>query len=559
MAGAQAYDPRSPSQSPLGILAAPADPVAYFQTAARARSLLGAQQLAAAEPLIEQLVREYPRDGENWGLLARVKIGLQKYAEAADALQRAGTILGWRVTPLMAGANLAAARLAAGDRQGALAALRTDIFEHRDIYRARLLDRAPFASVRTDPEFLALVGRPDTTGWGRERGWRYDLDYLVDEVKRVNPVYHDALPPEFIRRAEELKRNIPRLSIDEFAVGMAQMLAALHQGHTELFISPGLRSLPVRFYLFPEGIFITDASGQYSDLVGSRVTSIGNVSAEEALRRVNTMQSVDGDMEYVFMGPAMMRIANYLKVLGVAPRVDTIAVTVESRGGRRRTVRLPSARDSLPRSRMPLPRRVATPLWLSRVERNLWEVALPEHDALYVQMNQVQGDSTESLPDFGKRLWQVLESQKPKNLILDVRLNGGGTTQQYPELLRTIVAFKRNADRRLYVLIGRNTYSATANLITDLERLADPVFVGEASAECCSLHGDAAGVVLPYTGIAGRVTGVKWNLSREVFDGRREMSPQVPVQLTARAYFAGEDPVLAAVFRLIQAGRTGGK
>jgi hypothetical protein len=208
---------------------------------------------------------------------------------------------------------------------------------------------------------------------------------------------------------------------------------------------------------------------------------------------------------------------------------------------------------------MPLPRRVATPLWLSRVERNLWEVALPEHDALYVQMNQVQGDSTESLPDFGKRLWQVLESQKPKNLILDVRLNGGGTTQQYPELLRTIVAFKRNADRRLYVLIGRNTYSATANLITDLERLADPVFVGEASAECCSLHGDAAEVVLPYTGIAGRVTGVKWNLSREVFDGRREMSPQVPVQLTARAYFAGEDPVLAAVFRLIQAGRTGGK
>ncbi len=163
----------------------------------------------------------------------------------------------------------------------------------------------------------------------------------------------------------------------------------------------------------------------------------------------------------------------------------------------------------------------------------------------------MRDDAAETLPAFGIRLWNVLEAQKPKHLILDLRHNPGGTTSLYPELLRTVIAYTRVPDRKLYVLIGRSTYSAAGNFITDLERLANPVFVGEASSECCNLNGDVTSVQLPHSGLSGTLSGVRWNLSGDVFDGRREMSPQVPVQLTAAAYFAGLDPALDAVFRLI--------
>lgn len=123
------------------------------------------------------------------------------------------------------------------------------------------------------------------------------------------------------------------------------------------------------------------------------------------------------------------------------------------------------------------------------------------------------------------------------------------------ELLRTVIAFSRVPSHRIYALIGRRTYSATANFITDLERLATPIWVGEASSECCNFHGDASHVVLPFSRIEGEISTVRWNLSQNVFDGRREMSPDVPVQLTAKAYFAGQDPALEAVFRLIQESR----
>jgi hypothetical protein len=62
-------------------------------------------------------------------------------------------------------------------------------------------------------------------------------------------------------------------------------------------------------------------------------------------------------------------------------------------------------------------------------------------------------------------------------------------------------------------------------------------------------------VTLPYSGTNGEFSLVRWNLSMNVFDGRREMSPDVPVQLTAKDYFAGRDPALDAVFRLIDDGK----
>jgi hypothetical protein len=66
--------------------------------------------------------------------------------------------------------------------------------------------------------------------------------------------------------------------------------------------------------------------------------------------------------------------------------------------------------------------------------------------------------------------------------VLDVRHNNGGNTATYTELLRTLVAHSTIEGNRLYVIIGRGVYSATGNLITDLERLASPVFVGEPSS-----------------------------------------------------------------------------
>lgn len=556
-AEAQTYDPAT-GQSPLSLLAAPADGVAYFQVKERARELFQAQKWAEAEPLLEQLARDYPRDPENWTLLGFVKRYLNKPVEAAAAFEKAGPLIGWDIQNWN-GYRMAAAWLAAGDRRKALDLLRWMITERHGFLRGSLYDDQRFTALRNDPEFLELIGRPSTAGWTRDEGWLRDIDFLYGELKRVNPDYRDVpFPAELTRRYEALKRNVPRLSDEEIFMGMNRMLAVLHQGHVVLWASRGNRYLPVRLYAFPEGVFIVEADPAYRDLAGSRVVSFGSMPADEALRRMSEGQSVDGDMQHLW-GVSNLAETAWLKGIGATQRVDSVRLTVQRPGQAARTVMV-ATRDTERagrQDRLVAPPAVAAPLFLSHMDSTFWHTPVPEHDALFVQVNNLVDAPAETLAQYGRRLGGVVDTTHARNLILDIRHNNGGTTQLYPELLRSLIAYSRGAGRQVWVLIGRRTFSAAGNFVTDLERLTSPFFVGEASSECCNLYGDPVSVTLPYSGTHGELTAVKWQLSAPG-DRRREISPEVPVQLTAAAYFAGRDPALEAIYRLIEARRAAG-
>jgi hypothetical protein len=539
----------------------PKDGLAYYETKLRAKKLL-AERNPEAEALVERLVREYPRDPENWLLLGNLKQGLKKYAEAAAAHERAGALWGWDIGSFH-GYDAAANHLAAGNKRAALDRLRWLIHENHGYWRAKLYDLSMFEPLRKDPEFLALIGRPDTTGWSRTKGWLYDIDLLRSEIKRVNPDYrHKPFPTEFTRRYEQLKRDVAKLSDEQIFFEMQRMLAVLKQGHLVLWADETAkvpnRYLPLRFYAFPEGIFIIDAEPEHKALIGSRLITIGSLPAEEALRRLAEARSVDGEMQYVWGTSALAESYN-LRGMGAIQSVDAVNLTVQLPGGESRRVSVPTlakAREGR-QDRLLAPQGVTAPLFVRSLDQSHWEQPLADYDAQYVQVNNIRDDKDETIAAFGQRLWTVLDKAKPKNLILDIRHNNGGTTQMYPELLRTLIAFTRIPGNQLYVLMGRRTYSAAGNFVTDLERLTDPIFVGEASSECCNLYGDPTYVLLPYSKVQGELTAVKWQLS-EPGDRRREMSPEVPVQLTAKAYFAGEDPALETVFRMIAAKRGAG-
>lgn len=548
-AAAQLHDPKT--QSPLALVApGPKDPLAYYDAKTRAATLVNQGKMPEAEPLLEQITRDYPRDGDNWFQLGYAKYALGKFTEAAAAFERAGASLSWGGG--YPARSAAIANLKAGNRRAALDYLRLHAFGSADMNRSGFFDREDLASLRGDPEFLEIAGRPDATGWSRDYGWRRDVQDLRDEVKRLDAEYRDRpLPPEFERRYAELEANVPRLSDEQIYVGLNRMLAVLGQGHTAVWTVADSRvafkALPLQFWVFPEGIFVVGASDENKGLIGSRLVSIEGVAAEEALRRVNETQSVDGDNEYVYLGAELLREAPYLFGLGITRSVDTIRVALQKPGESSKSLALATSKERMPNRLMPLPN-VAAPLYLEEQKQSNWERALPEQSAMYLRVNMYDPNQSPHALALRKRIAEGA----PKNLILDLRFNDGGSTSLYAELLRTLIGFSLQPERRLYVLIGRNTYSATGNLITELEQLANATFVGEPSSECCTLYASPSPFTLPYSKLRGRIPTRRSNLSRKGFDFRREMDPHVPVIMTAKDYFAGRDPLMDAVVRMIE-------
>ncbi|MDB4914153.1 MAG: hypothetical protein JWM95_1797 [Gemmatimonadetes bacterium] len=548
----QSYDPAR--NDPLSLAAGPSDPISYFHTRRQVADWLNQRKDSLAEPVAKKLTETYPRDGVNWVYFAFAAHNLKHYRASAAAYEQAGALLGWSA-PHFAGINAARNWVAAGDTAAALRMIRFTIVDQHDTYRTNFYDDSAFAALRPSPEFQRLTGHVDVSKLSRIAGWQYDIDYLSGEVARVAPDYRAApLPTEFVRRRDALKRSVPKLMDEQILVEINRMLATLHQGHTGMWsVAPGSRlrltKLPLQLYAFPDGIFVVDASEKHRDLIGARLVSIEKTQAERALARVNELQSVDGDMEYLQGGALMLAEVQVLRGLGIMYSDTTVSVGLQMRDGRHEERSL-SVEPITGREKLPPPPSVPTPLYLTRLESNYWAEPLPDHDALYVQLNQMQSDKGEALPAFGARVRAMLVDSRARNVIVDVRHNDGGLAQLYTPLLRALTEFSMAPGHQIYLLTSRTTYSAAGLFATDMELLTKPIFVGEPPGDCCNIHGTAPTVILPFSKLRGRVSAMRYNRS-DPWDQRREISPGVPVFLTAADYFAGRDAALETTFRLI--------
>jgi C-terminal processing protease CtpA/Prc len=125
--------------------------------------------------------------------------------------------------------------------------------------------------------------------------------------------------------------------------------------------------------------------------------------------------------------------------------------------------------------------------------------------------------------------------------VLDLRLNGGGDNRTYGPLLESL---KRLAtDKRIAVLISRETFSAAMQFIIDVEQETPAVFVGEPTGGSPNHFGNATLLQLPNSGLNAHVATVAWTTAGKD-DTRLAREPDILVTHESGPFFSGEDPTI---------------
>lgn len=540
------------------LLVTPRNGGEFYRQLTNGNLLLDQQKWSEAEIIFSKLSQDYPLHGKIWGQLGVALRQQKKYADAIRAYEKVMEIQGPGL-PYNARYWIAVSYAALGNTNAALDTLHQLVFNDAYLQRPELLADSNFAGLKNNSRFRAIAGKEDVSQLSRNEGWRHDIDYLAAELKRNNSS-GAPIPEEFWRRQRELKASLPKLNDFQIVMGMSHMLNALDRGHTALWLGfPGakvdFRPMPIHLYIFPEGIFITQGLQGYSDLAGAQVLAFDKTSAAEAIRRMQTARSKESAMEDLWISPRMLEMPAVLKGLGITQQSDRAELTLKMPDGSKVIKTLNVIEMSEPNFKLAPPPSVKPPLFLSKVKEVHWLEELPQHNAIYVQINNIMSDKDETMPQFGIRLRQVINETKPSSIIVDLRHNNGGNTFTYQEVLRTLTAFSTIEENKVYVLIGRNVYSAAANFCTDLERMVKPIFVGEPTSATGNQWGDESQFVLPYSRITGAFSGLRWQLSHP-WDKRHSIVPDVPVQLTAKDYFQGNDPALDAIFHMITTAET---
>ena len=188
-----------------------------------------------------------------------------------------------------------------------------------------------------------------------------------------------------------------------------------------------------------------------------------------------------------------------------------------------------------------------TPLWLKDLDKKYFFEYLAEEKVVYVRQSEVQDDVNENIADFYARVIEFVNGNEVEKLILDLRLNGGGNNyKNKPVITGLLKCEKINQPGKLFVVLGRRTFSACQNLVNELENYTEAIFVGEPTAENVNFFGDNRIVRLPNSNLPVRLSYLWWQ-DKDPRDNRPWTPPHIAVDLSFEDYLINRDPVLSTI------------
>ncbi len=129
-------------------------------------------------------------------------------------------------------------------------------------------------------------------------------------------------------------------------------------------------------------------------------------------------------------------------------------------------------------------------------------------------------------------------------MVLDVRLNGGGNNYNNKQVITGIIENRKiNQTGKLYVIIGRRTFSACQNLVNELTNYTNAIFIGEPTAENINFYGDNRKVVLPNSKMPVYLSFAWWQ-DMPQWENGPHTQPDILVASSFTDYRDNKDPVL---------------
>jgi tetratricopeptide (TPR) repeat protein len=386
--------------------------------------------------------------------------------------------------------------------------------------------------------------------------WRADLRYLAEQLPaRHMNLFHTMTREQFEQAVKRLDERIPSLTEQQIFVEMMRIVARVEDNHTLItkdrkggFV---IRMYPLALYLYRDGLFVQAAAPEYARAVGARVSKIGNASIEQAMRVARECVSRDNEMTIKDSLPSILIIPEMLFGLGLIEDMENARFVVEKDG----------EQITLDLKPVPLGSRekwvdargnalAPTPLWLKNPRNNYWFEYLADSKTVYVQYNAVGNKRDESVADFFKRVFALVDANPVDRFVLDIRRNSGGINPlNLPILHGLIRRNKINQPGKLFAIIGRSTNSAAVFLTGDLEEHTHAIFVGEPTGGKPNHYGGGRGwhrFLLPHSRLTIYYSNAFNQRGAQDVDGPW-FAPMIAAELTSEDYRSNRDPAMEAI------------
>ncbi|MGH9767564.1 MAG: S41 family peptidase [Blastocatellia bacterium] len=378
----------------------------------------------------------------------------------------------------------------------------------------------------------------------REEKWREDLKYLAGELpKRHKNLFFKITREQFDREIARIAEAVPKLSDPEIRLALWRLAAMIGDPHTRIQYGRE-KTYPIVIYQFSDGAFVAAATEEYKNALGAKLIKIGRTDVERAKEIVRSIITAENESWFKQQFPNYLTDPDILYLLKILPGASEGDFTFKDRNGKQFVIRL---RPVLTKEPVKLVRPFdsppgKTPLYLRNAEQYYWREYLADSKTLYLHYRRCAEMPSQPFNKFAEALLKFMDENPVERMVIDLRLNGGGNSAIFDPFIAALSKrWDVNRTGRLFVLIGRGTFSSAYLNALRLKRDTKAILVGEPTGQRPNAYGEVRTMNLPHSKLLVQYSTKYF----KTIDGDPpSLTPDVPVERSSWDYASGRDPVL---------------
>ena len=385
----------------------------------------------------------------------------------------------------------------------------------------------------------------------RLANWQADIRFLAQELpKRHKHFYAHLDASAFQDSIAALEKSLPNLTDEQVTVQLARIVASARDAHTQINIRPLFRTIyPIGLMWFKDGYYVVRTLPEYQAILGTKWIGIGNHAAENVESTLKELIAHENEQWVREMMPNYLIAAPILQAVHLidpsnpthyrfqkpdGTTIDQVVTATE-------TAKIPQWAELLDAKSNKVPLR-----YLDR-NKNYWHQWLPEAKAMYVCYRRCSSMAKPTINEWAKEMLADLDEHKPDKLIIDLRDNAGGNSALFAPILFGIGQRDWiNQKGKLYVLIGRRTFSSGLLNALELKRTTQSILVGEPTGQKPNAYGEVKQFALPHSKIEIFYSTKYFRMMKDDPDS---LEPDEFMETTVQDYRDGRDPILEKLLK----------
>lgn len=324
-----------------------------------------------------------------------------------------------------------------------------------------------------------------------------DLKYLKDTLpkKHIN-LFAKISKADFDKNIAAIESRLIVPDEETFTAELFKLTVAIGDEHTHVE-RDFTKVIPVRFNKFSEGIYVTATDTANADVLLYRLTGINGHSITEVTSRFKEIIQSENPS---FFNVRFLHFINnpvILKGLHITGSTDQTTFDLTAANGKtiKRIIRSVAGKDA---RNLPLVEVKNRPLSPGKNE-NYWYNYDPKSGTLYFNYNKCQEQNLHPFSAFNDELFATIAKNRPQRLVIDLRDNSGGNSGILRPFIDRIQQSYLNSKGKLFVLIGRQTFSSALLNAVTLKQGTYATLLGEPTSGSVNHYGEVRGFKLPHT------------------------------------------------------------